>query len=341
MTMTAHAADPLNSMLYSLLEHKFGEVHIANEGVSAHIQRMSDPLRPGRVIERAHTWGEYYCVNCPFCKDTRQRLWINHLYGADYKNNRRTHTHLAVCYNENCIDQPGKREQLEDLVFGGGKRLIKRATIKAATAEFVHKAVAPPGEICSIAGLPEFHPAARYVATRNFNPALLDSEFQIGVCTFVEEPAYKVMLNRLYIPITFNSQLVSWQGRVVNEAVKPKYFNCPGTSKSRMLYNYDRAREEPYVVVVEGVPSVWRIGAPAVCLFGKTMSLWQQITLATTWVNKPIILMLDHDAQTEMEQATELLKARGADVRPVYLPDDRDPADYSREDIHDLISRVL
>jgi hypothetical protein len=340
MTMTAPSVDPLNAVLYNLLEHKFGEVRIANEGASAHIQRLADPLRPGRFVERGQ-WGEYYCVNCPFCDDHRHRLWVNHLYGADYEHNRRTRTHLATCYNEDCIAKPGRREQLEDLIFGAGKPVIKKIAIRAPSAEVVHKAVAAPGEICSIVGLPDFHPAVQYVRSRKFDPAVLDADFRIGVCTYVTEPAYRLMFNRLYIPIYFNGELVSWQGRAVGAAAVPKYYNCPGTSKSRVLYNYDRAREQPYVVVVEGVPSVWRIGAAAVCTFGKTMSLWQQMTISTTWAGKPVVLMLDNDAETEMEQGISLLRHRGVDVRPVYLPDARDPADYAPDEIQGLISNVL
>jgi DNA primase len=108
-----------------------------------------------------------------------------------------------------------------------------------------------------------------------------------------------------------------------------------------MLYNFDTASKQPYVVVVEGVPSVWRIGPAAVCLFGKTMSLYQQTTIATTWGRKPVVLMLDHDAKAEMEQGTAALKARGVDVRPVFLPDSRDPADYDAVDIEGLISNAL
>lgn len=344
MTMTAPMeprVDPLNSTLYALLEHKFRSVTIANEGVSAHVQRFADPLRPGRFVENTLTWGEFYCVNCPFCDDTRHRLWINHLYGSDYERNRRKYTHLAVCYNENCTHQPGRLSQLETMVFGPGRPLIKKVAIKAASAEFVHKAVEAPGEICSVAGLPEFHPAVKYLMGRRFDPEMLARLFEVGVCTYTEHERYRIMLNRLYIPITMNGKLVGWQGRAVNDTAVPKYFNCPGTSKSRMLYNLDIASKQKHVVVVEGVPSVWRIGPAAVCLFGKTMSLYQQTTIATTWGRKPVVLMLDHDAKAEMEQGTAALKARGVDVRPVYLPDSRDPADYDTDDIECLISNAL
>lgn len=345
MTMTLYATpdvDPLNPVLYALLERKFGEVKIANAGAPTNITVMPDPLRPGRHIERVSNSGEYYCVNCPFCDDDRHRLWINHRYGSDFERNRRKYTYLAVCYNEDCLKKAdGRFEQLETMVFGGGKPVFKKIAIKAPAAQCVHRAVAAPGEICSIGGLPDFHPAVKYVCSRNFDPAQLDSEFQIGVCTYAAEPAYRFMLNRIYIPITFHGELVGWQGRAVGDASGPKYYNCPGTSKSRMLYNYDRASQAPYVVVVEGVPSVWRIGEAAVCTFGKTMSLWQQTTLSTTWAGKPVILMLDHDAQVEMEHAAKLLADRGADVRMVYLPDARDPADYPREEVQKLISSVL
>jgi len=341
MTVPAdRSVDPLNSTLYSLLEHKFGEISIANEGVSAHIQRFADPLRPGRVVENPLTWGEFYCVNCPFCEDTRRRLWINHLYGSDFEHNRRKYTHLAVCYNENCTHEPGRLPQLETIVFGPGRPLFRKVQIKAASAEFVHKAAAPPGEICQLGGLPEFHPAVRYVRSRNFDPAVLARDFNVGVCTFVEDPRYKIMLNRLYIPISMNHELVGWQGRAIKD-VAPKYFNAPGTSKTRMLYNMDTASSQPYVVVVEGVPSVWRIGAAAVCLFGKTMSLYQQTTIVTTWGRKPIVLMLDADARAEMEQGVSALRARGVNVRPVFLPDARDPADYSTPEIQAIIDKEL
>jgi hypothetical protein len=72
------------------------------------------------------------------------------------------------------------------------------------------------------------------------------------------------------------NELVGYQGRATNDEISPRYFSCPNTSKTRMLYNFDVASRQAHVVVVEGARSVWRIGASAVCTFGKTLSLYQQ-----------------------------------------------------------------
>lgn len=329
----APAADPLNPYLYSLLVRKFQSVKIANEGVPAHVTTYPDPLHRGRRVTRADCWGEYYRVCCPYCDDTRHKLWINHRYGADIENGRRTHTHLAVCYKNNCTAHGGRRDQLEAFIFGMGKN-FRRAPIKTVVASYTPVKIEPPGVILPLPSLPEEHPAIQYILGRGFVPDILSSQFGIGLCDAVSEQKYEIVKNRLYIPITYQGELVGWQARAIHDyAYGPKYFNAPGTSKSRILYNFDTASKQPFVVVVEGVPSVWRLGAYGVCIFGKSMSLYQQTLIAKTWAGKPVFLMLDNDAKVEMQQATAVLKQKSVNVIPVYLPDSRDPADYSRYEL--------
>lgn len=324
------AADPLNPYLYSLLVSKFGSVKIANEGVPAYVTSYPDPLRRGRRITKADCWGEYYLVCCPYCDDTRHKLWINHRYGADVEYGRRTNTHLAVCYKNNCTAHTGKREQLEAYVFGTSKN-FRKAPIKTVVSTFTPVKIEPPGKILSLAELPEEHPAIQYVLGRGFVPDMLSAQFGVGLCDSVTQQKYDIVKNRLYIPILYQGDLVGWQARAIHDhAYGPKYFNAPGTSKSRILYNYDAVADKPFVVVVEGVPSVWRLGAYGVCIFGKSLSLYQQMLIANTWGTKPVFLMLDNDAKAEMQQATAVLKQRSVNVVPVYLPDSKDPAEYSR-----------
>lgn len=324
------AVDPLNPYLYSLLVRKFQSVKIANEGVPAYITTYPDPLRRGRKVTKADCWGEYYRVCCPYCDDTHHKLWINHRYGADVENGYRTNTHLAVCYKNNCTAHAGKRSQLESFIFGIGKN-FRRAPIKTIVEAYTPIKIEPPGTILPLTALTEEHPAIQYVLNRGFVPDILSDQFNVGLCDAVSQQKYEIVKNRLYIPILYQRELVGWQARAIHDHVYgPKYFNAPGTSKSRILYNYDAAADKPFVVVVEGVPSVWRLGPYGVCIFGKSMSLYQQSTIANTWAGKPVFLMLDNDAKVEMQHATAVLQQKRANVVPVYLPDARDPAEYSR-----------
>ena len=104
---------PLNPELYRRLQKNFGNVLIANpgEGFVATVRRGLDG-RPKQQI--AHS-GEYYRVCCPYCKDMRSRLWVNHKFGVFDENTRSKNTHLAICYNENCLTHPAQRQRFEKI----------------------------------------------------------------------------------------------------------------------------------------------------------------------------------------------------------------------------------
>jgi hypothetical protein len=82
---------------------------------------------------------------------------------------------------------------------------------------------------------------------------------------------------------------------------------------------------------------VWRLGAIGVSLFGKTLSFWQENTIATTWAGKPVFVVLDKGEDDAIEKATMQLCRHNLQVIPVLMPDDRDPADYSKQDLRDLL----
>lgn len=332
--------NPLNPTLYALLAHKFGEIKIANAGSAANIQRFPDPLKPGRIVTQAHWWGEYYCVNCPFCNDVGNRLWINHLYGADYNphTGRRTDTFLAHCYKNSCLAVEGRSAQLEDMIFGPGRWANRKLAIRTGDLSQATTTVETPGEIIPLRDLLAYHPVVEYLSARNFDIEDLSNTFQLGVCINAA-PRWRIMNGRIYIPSFFNKKLVAYQGRLarnVTDKQEIKYYTQG--RKSQALYNYDTAKNESAVVVVEGAPSVWRIGRAGVSIFGKTLSHWQENTIATTWAGKPVFVVLDCDAQKELEHVVTQLCQHNLHVVPVVLPDARDPADYSRSDLRDILS---
>ena len=331
-------AAPLNSALYALLDHKFGAVRIANEGTPAVIQRFPDPLNPGRFVTRAQSWGEYYCVCCPFCNDVGHKLWINHRYGSDYdeRTGRRSHTYLACCYKNDCLKEDGKLTQLENLIFGPGRPIVKKAVIRAAHVSADDLALKEPGVITALTDLDAGHPALFYLEQRGFSPTKLAGQFGVGVCT-APTSRYAIMQDRIYIPSYFNRKLVAWQGRLPRDARQGEIKYYTQGKKSQALYNYDVAADQPCVVIVEGAPSVWRLGAIGVSLFGKTLSYWQENTIATTWAGKPVFVLLDYGADQEIEDTVRKLCQHNLHVVPVLLPDERDPAEYSRQALHAML----
>lgn len=336
--MTTQGVKPLNATLYEFLKHKFKDVRIANQGASAVTRKVRDPVNPTRVRVQGLSWGEYYCVCCPFCDDVANKLWINHTYAAtlDAKTGRRSDTHLAVCYKNNCIDSPERREQLQDLIFGPGKSLIARMPIREGTVETGPQEIVVPGKISSLSSLPDTHPARTYLSRRNFDIDELSEQFCVGFC-HESLPRYPAMRGRIYIPSFFNRSLVAWQGRIpTEEKVQMKYYT--GGTKSRALYNYDVAKEQAAVVIVEGAPSAWRLGKYGVSLFGKTLSYWQENTIATTWVGKPVFVVFDAGADDALEKTVAQLYKHDLNIVPVLMPDERDPADYSRPELFSLLS---
>ena len=51
-----------------------------------------------------------------------------------------------------------------------------------------------------------------------------------------------------------------------------------------------------------------------------------------------MFIVLDNDAQEELEKTTQKLCARNMNVVPVILPDARDPADYTRPELFTMLS---
>jgi DNA primase len=151
------------------------------------------------------------------------------------------------------------------------------------------------------------------------------------------------MVTRLYVPIRMGGRLVDWQGRYAGEldwgaTGKPKYYNAPGMRKGQLLYNYDQALRQPFVVVVEGVTDVWRVGLPAVALFGKSATQEQAKLLAAGWYGKPVVILLDADAAEEAEKVRQQVAVLHPEqVVVITLPEGMDPGSCPRDELWKLL----
>lgn len=267
---------PLNQDLFDRLRRRFGTVSIASQGEALTGSLMD--LGMGKPKFQVSSSGEYYRVACPFCSDTRQRLWINHRWGVgpDGVPHERLWW-MACCYNENCLEKPENCKALRTMIYGGvGRELhpsqitIRRGTVTASlgTVEF-------PGACVRIDQLRPDHHAVQYLISRGLDPAHLGKTYDVSFC--FDAPQWPMASGRLIVPIYMRGKMGSWQGRYVGDVDwqatgMPKYVNCPGTNKRLMLYGFDEALTLPFCIIVEGVTDVWAVGAGAVALLGKSMS---------------------------------------------------------------------
>lgn len=336
-------APPLCKELYLRLQARFGTVKVASQGEEMTGSIVSDPTN-GRRYWSVATWGETYRVNCKFCNDTRYRLWISHRFGQpNPADPRRPSKFYGICFNEDCLQQPGNREELFDLVWGVRNRNITHEP-PVITPGLKHteplREVAWPGAMTPLWRLDDRHPAWVYMAgDRGFdrNTAVT---YNLHFCTEASA-AYPLATNRIVAPFTQFGMMVGWQGRYTKDPPPrgvPKYYTMPGMAKRCILYNHDRSKDHPFVVVFEGITDVWRFGDPSVAICGKTMSTGQRLLLQRTWLNKPLVICLDPEARDESAGILhELNRSNANPVVNVTLQEGWDPALYETRALWDTI----
>ena len=342
---------PLRPDLYQRLNSRLGPVVIASEGVAM----RSHPVETGRgrFDLNVEEPGEYYRIRCPFCGDNRHRLWINHRWALYVPILRSDNLFLAHCYNEHCLSVSGRALKLRDLVYNDVARgrhpdpVLPGRQIDPSSRQAV-----PAGSCINLAHLPFDHPLLAYIRRRGLDPIHLGKEYSVGLVKLAD-PSFMASQDRLYIPIVCNGEFVGWQARWPSDPVPSgalKYYSMTGMKRNQMLYNYDRARQYPFVVICEGPSDVWSFGPEAVALLGKSMSP-QQAEMVSAGVSgnssgpqglanwKTAVILLDDDVfapGTTGVCAVDKVRERLAQVRNlnsvvVRLLAGTDPGDYDSD----------
>jgi DNA primase len=107
----------------------------------------------------------------------------------------------------------------------------------------------------------------------------------------------------------------------------------PGLPKGQLLYNLDRASRQPFIVLVEGVTDVWRLGSMAVSGFGKDLSDQQVCLLreASQAGARHVVILLDGGETVAAWKAKRALNRAQVPTVTVDLPSGLDPADHHQD----------
>lgn len=340
--------DVLNPSLYRRLKRHFGSVK-----VSSHREKFdaipardihSDEEKPKLLIKNA---GEYYQVCCPYCSDTKHRLYINHMYGKRDDFGRKM-TFLAICYNETaCMSKADNQADLYD-TLSEIDGVLERARIKEGVdVPQEAREFKLPGPCVRLDSLKPDHIARLYLESRNFDPDVIARRYGVSFCL---DSHYFLARERLIIPIYERGKLKGWQARYVGELAwkkksykgPPKYFSCPGMDRRMLLYNLDNAREYNTGVIVEGPTDVWSFGPMAVCTFGATMTEFQKRKFMAVFRKRTAVLVYDPEEFEEphTQRLIDYFKRRfgSGQFAAVKLPDGTDPGSLDRAFLRDFVA---
>ncbi len=166
---------------------------------------------------------------------------------------------------------------------------------------------------------------------------------------------YSKFRNRVMFPITNESgKVIAFTGRTleIGDKAGPKYLNSPETaiySKSRVLYNLDRAREAiralGYVILVEGQMdciSVFMAGFRNVIASSGTAFTEAQVRLLARYAKK-IVVNFDPDTAgiAAAERSLGMLVAENFEIRVLTLDSGFDPDLFIRRKGADAYKKAL
>ena len=326
----------LNPTLHNRLKELFGQVRIANENMSAtyDVQKDERGQSWGRIV---NTGSEEYHVCCPYCNDTRFRLYLSYLYGQT-KGDVRFGSGLVWCHNEeHCMEEWSNRKRLRDMIIPGltGQDPVFNLTV----IEKPSRPLVIPRNLIDLATLAPTHQAIQYLEKRRFTVDYARSR-EVQWCSV--EPRIPLAEGRLFMPVRDQQgQLIGAQCRLPYDSPKkfpPKYYNLYGI-KWVNFYNIREAlaAKKDYVVVVEGIFDSWRLGGSIVALLGSAMAGREHI-LVSNW--KKVIFVVDPGVSEQHYRNKYIapLKPETSSCQTyVVALQDRDPADYEREELWKLI----
>lgn len=247
-------------------------------------------------------FGESYRVCCPYCNDTRHRLYVSHRWGVFDPVTKLKNTGLWHCYNEQCEKNadfynymiPRIEDDITNYTRPGGRPPPPLMPSVSPGSQAAHAFVRSPGNTVRLSELADEHEAIKYLKERGISARKLEKYFKAAYCSHSFDPMVR---NRLIIPIFSDGVLKGWQARYLGDCTNlwrcsnskcqhewysdekpdfcpvcdnksytprrvPKWYTSPGTKLGDLLLNFDVARSWDYGVVVEGPFDVIKPGSP-------------------------------------------------------------------------------
>lgn len=280
-------------------------------------------------------------VHCPFCAGSQDyHLGVNphHGYGHCWRCGWKGLDSIAQALL-NCPWWQAKNILTQYSAKTGATRVFH--TAGQARTGAPEKATIPQGT----GPMDERH--KEYLRKRNYDPDELEELWGLlgtGPVAFIQTGGKKINYNhRIIIPINIDGRMVSFQGRDISgKAGDLKYLASPEALEviphKEVVYGADLVPGSS-VIVVEGVPDVWRLGPGAVGTFGTAFKAPQVKLLVERFDRFFILFDTEHEAQNKARDLATRIASVGKEVEILKL-EEGDPGEMKQDDADALMAEL-
>jgi len=287
-----------------------------------------------------HTTEHHHCsanrvqVHCPFCAGSK-----NYHLGIHLKN---AHGNCWRCGSHSIFEivsklvHCSKKETKKILASYANVSDVKITNKSRRTKTIYNKAeFKKPGILTKLTNKHKI-----YLNSRNFDYKELEDVWGIRSIGPIGE--YR---HRIFIPITYMNDIVSFQGRSTIKNATLRYKTCAPENEAihhkNIIYGNDLVPGDT-IVVVEGVTDAWRLGPGAVSVFGTSYTQDQVLRLG---MYSNIYIMFDNDEPNAQIQAKklgeELAFMKNTNVKIIKSPYNCDPAELPQSEAIQLMAHIL
>lgn len=288
--------------------------------ISEVLKHLAIPFRA--YGEHEHTTQGWINLDCPFCGfKNHYRLGYNLRYG------------YCNCWSCGPKNLASVIMEVSKLSYGEIKALLGDLERSVVPAELPKKGkLRPP---TGLGGLKQIH--LNYLKGRNYDPKELVAMWGIQATGVTSNYPW-----RLFIPIHYHGQVVSWTTRSVNKKTTHRYLSAGKNdeliSHRSLLYGEDYTRN--CAIVCEGPFDVWRVGPGAVCTCGTSFTRAQVLRMAKFPV-RVVCFDAEDTAQNQAHKLCRMLEVFPGETTNVVLESGKDPSAAKEEEIQELRERFL
>jgi hypothetical protein len=269
-----------------------------------------------------HVTADFFGVDCPYCSPDSGRYRM----GFNFRHN------YASCWV--CGYKP--LYEVLSLISGRDARL---STLLRGLSKGKSTVTRPQGRLVIPDGVGELLPAhRRYLKSRGIDSDELVRLWGIGGIGVA--PVEPQLSWRIWVPIHYRGEVVSWTTRAIGDRVK-RYINASEEQEKipakSILYGIDHCRHA--IVLVEGPFDCMRIGYGAAALMGLVYTK-SQLALISRFPVRVICLDQEKQAQRIASRLCEDLACFEGQTHKVEL-DSKDPGSASEREIRQLRKHFL